>query len=58
MNKRILAIPIVFAVTIAYGFALDKSSNRIKGISLIWWLIAQAFLIQILAFIPAFIFNT
>ena len=58
MNKRILVIPIVFAIAAAYGFAIDQSSVTVRGVSLTWWLIFQAFLIQIVAFIPAFIFNT
>ena len=58
MSKRIFAVPIVLAIAAGYGFAINQDSRIFKGFSLSWWLIFQAFLIQIVAFIPAVIFNT
>ena len=58
MSKRILGIPIVFTLAAGYGLAIGESSRSIRGVPLHWWLIAQAFAIQIVAFIPAAIFNT
>ena len=58
MSKRILAIPIVLGIAAGFGLAIESGSRTILGVSLSWWLIAQAFSIQIVAFIPALIFDT
>ena len=58
MSKRILAIPIVLAIAAGFGLAIQKGSREFQGYPLTWWLITQAFLIQVVAFIPAVIFNT
>lgn len=58
MSKRIIAVPIVLAIAAGFGLALESGSRTFLGVSLSWWLIIQAFSIQIVAFIPALIFNT
>jgi steroid 5-alpha reductase family enzyme len=58
MIRKLIRIPIVLGLAAGFGYLLGHESRLLFGIPLMWCLAIQSFAIQILAFIPALIFNT
>ena len=58
MIRNLIRIPIVIGIAAGFGYLIGGESRLLFGLPLMWCLVAQSFAIQILAFIPALIFNT
>lgn len=58
MNKRILIVPIVLALAAAFSYIIGTHSRVFYGLPLLWELTAYSFLVQIVAFIPAWLMDT
>lgn len=58
MNKRILVVPIVLGLAATFSYVISSQSRLFNEGPLLLWLTAYSFGLQILAFIPAWIFDT
>lgn len=58
MSKRILVVPIVFALAAALSYLIGAHSRVVYGLPLLWLLTAYSFAVQIVAFIPAWLMDT
>lgn len=58
MNKRILVVPIVLALAAIFSYFIGARSREFYGLPLLWELTAYSFLVQIVAFIPAWLMDT
>ncbi|MCJ7625308.1 MAG: DUF1295 domain-containing protein [Anaerolineaceae bacterium] len=57
-QRSIIAIPIIILIAVGIAFAGSQGSNNVSGIPLFGLCVALAFIIQWIAFIPAYIKQT
>jgi steroid 5-alpha reductase family enzyme len=56
--KKLVTPLIIATISFAFSYFLTAHSRLIEGIPLIWILVSWSLLLQVIAFIPAVIFNT
>jgi steroid 5-alpha reductase family enzyme len=54
----VIAVPLVLAISGAFAYAIGRDTRNFNGMPLLWFLVAQAFLIQFIAYVPAILLQT
>lgn len=57
-KQSIIGILISTAIAISYSYAVGKDSRQLNNIPSFYWLVAGVHLIQLIAFIPAYLLQT
>ena len=58
MIKGFLILTVIFGIACGLSYAIGGRSRDLFGYPLLWLTAGYSFLVQVIAFIPAFIFNT